>query len=115
MPGSTVLTLSGTVTGLPTGQQTVNVPWNLPNAVGQMEPVTLGVGDTHIVVPTGAATVLIVPPDNNAVVIRMKDIQADVGIQLHPGVPCFRSLAAIASFWLTIASPLTGPCFIAFW
>lgn len=116
--GSATLILSGTVVGLPSGQQVVSVQWALPNAVGEIVPVTLAIGNNLINVPSGAATVLIQPPDGNSVVITMKRTTGvgDLGLDLHPGLPAFVSLnTTMVSFYLTISSLLSGPVQISFW
>lgn len=116
---SAILALSGTVTGIPEGPQSILATWNLPNAVSQGIYVTLAVGDNEIAVPTGPsglpATVLIIPPDNNSVTIKFREVFGDTGITIHPQVPCFISLdPSVAQFWLNVGSPLAGPIRIVF-
>jgi|SRR5215471_2588629 len=114
--GSATLTLAGVVTGLPQGQQAVNVQWLLPNAVGVWLYPTLAAGDNAIPVPPGASTMLIIPPDNNAVGYTVKDAQSDAGNYAHPTLPYFRSLAqTVSTVYLSAMQTMASPVSIAFW
>ena len=114
--GAAVLTLTGTVTGIPAGEQILDVIWNLPAAVGQVTPVTLFVGDNPIAIPATARAVLISPPSNNLVTITMKRDPRDIGMDLDLTLPSFPSLGqSMTTFYLTVTALLTGPVSIAFW
>lgn len=116
MPGSAILTLSGTVTGIPSGQQVVNVVWTIPAAIGEVIPTSLAIGNNVINVPSGARTVMIQPPDGNTVQMTFKGIAGDTGILMDLTLPSFPSLgSAQASFVLSIPSLLSGPVQIAFY
>jgi hypothetical protein len=114
--GSATLTLAGVVTGLPQGQQTVNVQWVLPNAVGVWLYPVLAAGDNAIGVPTGASTMLIIPPDNNAVGFTVKDVPGDAGSYAHPQLPYFRTLAqTVTTVYISAMQTMNSPVSIAFW
>ena len=117
MTASGTLVLSGTISGVPSGQQVVDVPWVLPNAIGQTGSITLAIGDNLINIPAGnPATVLIQPPNANTIPITMKRVPGDTGWDLHPAVPAYPSLnTTMASFYLTVTALLPGPVQITFW
>jgi len=114
--GAGTLTLSGTIVGLAQGQQDVNVVWSLPNAEGTWLYPVLAAGETAFATPSGATTLLIIPPDDNVVPINLKMVSGETGLSLHPTLPTFISLSNTAtSVILAAAAPLSGAVSLAFW
>lgn len=79
---------------------------------GQIDIITLASGANTITPPTGGSTpvaVTIVPPSSNTVLITLKGISGDTGVELHLTDPCTISLNSTTNtFVLTAASQLAG-------
>lgn len=94
-------------TGDVNGTQLISAAPNT-NAPGDIDVVRLAAGDNAITVPTGGTqpkAVTIVKPTGNTVAIKLKGINGDTGVTLHPTDPDSISLdAAQTSFVLNAAS-----------
>lgn len=81
---SGVITISGTITGLPQGT------WTLPpftitiNAGGNyaQTEVTLASGANTITVPSWASVCIIDPPSNNTQTLTLKGVTGDTGVPI---------------------------------
>jgi hypothetical protein len=105
-----VLSLSGAVIGLLTGNKHISVP-NIAttSAIGQISVVKLNSGDNVISVPTGATSAVIYPPANNTFGITLKGAGGDTGIPLRRNVWSVLSLDGSAtSFILNAANIVVG-------
>jgi hypothetical protein len=79
---------------------------------GQIQIINLALGDNTITPPTGGTTpvgVVIFPPASNAIVLTLKGVGADTGIQIHKTLQTKLSLnSPTGTFVLNAASALTG-------
>lgn len=114
MPGSGVLTLSGTIVGLPTGQATINIQYVLPAAIEAAYEIQLAMGDNVFTIPSGATVAIIQPPPGNVIAITIKSAGDPTGLALHPLLPLIYPLGAQAAFTLTTPSVPTGPHQVTF-
>jgi hypothetical protein len=99
MAVTAALTLTGTITGLPGGSETVSLTLNNSAASGQTQFVTLASGFQTVSVPAGAVWCIVVPPAGNTTSITLKGITGDTGVVLHPSQP---SIIALGSSQTTI-------------
>lgn len=86
MPSS--LTVTGASTGENAGQRVFG-PLSITNSavVGESFSLALSSGDNTFAVPSGAVAVLIVPPANNAIVVKVRTNQnsGDGGLSIGAG------------------------------
>lgn len=79
---------------------------------GQIQILTLALGDNTITVPGGGSTptcCTIKKPSGNVTAIKLKGIAADTGIRLHNTDPDSISLdPAVASFLLNAGASIAG-------
>lgn len=98
------LTLSGTVTGLPEGTNTINVTYSNSSCPGIKDVVTLTVTPTALTIPANTLFVLIVPPTSNSINILVNG-DTNVGAKLHPTQPTLLAVPASSpSVFLASAS-----------
>lgn len=115
MPGSGILTLSGTIVGLPTGQATINIQYVLPAAIESAYEITLGAGDNTFIIPQGTTLVIVQPPPGNTVAVSIKGLGDPLGLALHPLMPLIYPIGAgQATITLTAVSVPPGPHQITF-
>ena len=104
------LQLTGSVADLPTGSKAITVPiLQVASAVGTITDIALISGDNTITVPTGASRAVILFPDANTSVVRLKDNVGDTGIALATTgwiVLSFNSTQTL--FVLNAAGPVAG-------
>jgi hypothetical protein len=83
-----------------------------PASPGVNELKSLITGVNTITVPTGGATaraVTIIPPAGNTVILTLKGVEFDMGVQLHPTDPATISLGpTVATFVLNASNAVTG-------
>jgi hypothetical protein len=107
-------TVGGSSAGLSTGAKTIG-PLTIVGAavVGEILDVALAAGDNTIAVPPGAVAVLIEPPSNNAVALKVRTNldSGDAGLPIAPADPfgpwSFRGLA-VTSIIVNAASSMAG-------
>lgn len=113
--GAGTLTLSGTITGFPTGSRTVSVLFPLPAAIDVSLSVNLSTGDNQIPVPSGASMVIIEFPSGTSSQILLKSQPADAGVSLNPFLPTVYSIGSPqTSFYLNITQTLGGAVQLTF-
>lgn len=95
----------------PGAVQEINAADNLASPA-QVQLLTLALGDNTITVPGGGATpraCTIVKPSSNAVVLKLKGVGGDTGIQLHKTDPDTISIDdGVTSFVLHAAAEVVG-------
>ncbi len=94
MAASAIISITGSVTGLPTGTKKLAGQIISTTAISIITDVILASGDNTITVPTGATAVLIQPPLANAIALTLKGAGGDTGILLHKIYPTLVSLSA---------------------
>jgi hypothetical protein len=88
MAATASLTLSGTVTGLPSGSDTISITYSNTNSPGLKDVVTLTTTPTAITIPSNTLFVLIIPPASNSINLLMSGATGEtVGSKLHPTNP----------------------------
>jgi len=104
------LQLTGSVANLPTGSKAITVPTlQVSNAVGTITDLSLISGDNTISVPTGATRAVILIPDTNTSLIRLKDNVGDTGIAIALTGWLVLSLDSTQTvFILNAAGPIAG-------
>lgn len=106
MASTAALNITGTVTGLPTGSETVNIALTNTTAVGSHIYTTLtSAGSSNTAVsfnaPPDARFCIIVPPSTNTQPIRFGDSTVSPGWLLSSGYASLFSIGSTAStFWL---------------
>ena len=65
----------------------VDMAWNWPAAVGQLQIVALTSGDNTITIPAGTTTIAIGPPATTAATLKLKGNAGDTGITIQQGLP----------------------------
>lgn len=115
MPGTGTLTLSGTLSGFPSGQRTISVSLPITSAIDVSYEPVLAIGNNTITVPAGANGVIIDPPSANTIVVTLRGTGTDTGVTLH------RTLATAwlfdssqVTFVLNTPSLLSGPMQLTF-
>ena len=108
MAASASITISGSVTSLPSGTKTLTGTITSAAAVGEVTDVTLASGDNTIDVPTGATAVLITPPSGNAVALKLKGNSGDTGILIHKTFPTVLALDATQTTFIVNAATTTA-------
>lgn len=105
MPGTGILTFSGTLTGYPTGSRVINISFPIVSSVDDSMSFPLQVGDNLVAIPEGANGVVIDPPAGNSVIITLSGQPGSVGIGLHPTFPLIWFIpAAQSTFTLNVPS-----------
>jgi len=104
------LQLTGSVAGLPTGSKAITVPTlQVSNAVGSITDLSLLSGDNTVSIPTGATRAVVLIPDTNTTLVRLKGIVADTGIAIAKTGWSVLSFDAVqTSFVLNAAGPVSG-------
>lgn len=118
MPAYGSVSITGSVTGFPTGAKSFNFSLSSANAVGDIYDITLAQGDNTIQIPPNATMVFIDPPAGNNVALRLKGPgqASDVGWPLHPNQVSFLPLATgVTSMIINAAAAVTvGPVQLSF-
>lgn len=115
MAGAGTLTFSGTLVGLPTGQNVINVVYSIQSAIDVAYEPLLTVGDNTFQIPFGCNGVLIEMPPGNSFIVTLKGAPFEVGIAIHRtfGTPFFFDNSQ-TSFVLTTQNILAGPVQLKF-
>ena len=81
-----------------------------PNASGsgQNQLTDLSSGNNSITIPTSAVAVTIIPPADNAVVLKIKGVNGDTGVIIHLTDPTSIGLGSGATLVIDAASSVTG-------
>lgn len=113
MAGTLVVT--GSAGGLASGAKTVGPVSIVGSAVvGEVLDVTLASGDNTFAIPPGAVAVLIVPPANNTVALKVRanlnsgDVGLPIGLADPFGPWSFRSLGATSLIVNASAAMVAG-------
>jgi hypothetical protein len=115
MAASASLTLSGTISGLPGGSETISLSLTNSSASGAATFTTLASGFNTINVPSGSLWVIIVPPSGNTTSLTLKGITGDTGIVLHPSQPSLIGLAAAqTTIGITAGASMSSPTLFQF-
>ena len=110
MAASASLTLSGTITGLAGGSETVSLTLTNSSASGAVTTTALASGANTISVPTGALWCIVVPPSGNTTALTLKGNGADTGVGLHPSQASILALAnGTTSFIVSAAATMSSP------
>jgi len=114
------LTVTGSSTGEPAGSRTFG-PLTITNmlTVGESFSVALLSGDNSFTVPANSVAVVVLPPANNSVVLKLRTNanSGDGGLPIAPGaLPTVYPFPAPAptSLIVNAASSVTGAVTIAF-
>jgi hypothetical protein len=94
-----------------TGDVTSEIIRESENAAspGDVDLVTLSSGANTITPPANAQAVMIIPPDNNTIVITLKGIAGDTGVELHKTQTSVIALNnAATTFVLNAAAQIQG-------
>src|SRR5947209_19015845 len=102
------VSITSSVTGLPTGSKSFNFALSSANASGEVIDVLLAAGDNLIDVPPNASMVFIDPPSTNTTILTLKGAAADVGFAIHPSQVTFLPLpSGTAQLRINAAAALT--------
>lgn len=83
MPATGSVSISGSVTGLPTGSKTVGpITISSAAAVGQQTDLVLASGDNTITVPSTATAAIVVFASASTTTKKIKGVAGDTGITL---------------------------------
>jgi hypothetical protein len=105
MAGTGSVTISGTISGEPTGIKQINEVIQYAAAVGSVWDGALAQGFNSIAVPAGATAAIIQPPANNATYIVLKGAANDVGTPMHMTNPQYFSMPAAIAALAAPAAP----------
>lgn len=100
------VTISGQVTGLPTGSKFIG-PFTINNttSVGAVTELSTASGDNTVTIPTNAIGCVIEPPTTNTAALKLKGAGGDTGIQIAVATPSLYTFpAGTASFILNAGS-----------
>ena len=85
---SSSITISGTVTGLPEGSNTLSFTYINGSAPGSRDIVNLTTTPVALTIPTNTLFVVIVPPSTNTINLLVSGATGEtVGAKLHPTNP----------------------------
>jgi hypothetical protein len=109
------LTVSGSVTGLPTGSKSLGPLTVTPSApIGDTRDVPLTTGDNTVTVPAGTTLVVITLPAGNTQAVKLKQVGGDSGTPLALaglGAVLVFPASPPASFVLNAAGAVTAEVF----
>ena len=109
MAAAATITITASITGLPTGTKTVSIPVVISAPIDASTVVNLASGATTITPPVGARGVIVIPPAANAVALTLKGVTGDTGVPLDLLNPTLVSLpASPGTFVLTAGAILNG-------
>lgn len=107
MAATATITLTGTVTGMPSGSKTISATWTDADALSNVHTQTLTQGASNtITVPTGASSVLIVPATTTVETVTLKGVAGDTGVVISSSEPTFVKFSASppATFVITLGA-----------
>lgn len=116
------LTVSGTQTGIPSGQRAYSLTISPMSNYESTVAVVLASGANTITVPTAAsggglpAGFFLIPPPGNTQTLTLKGVTGDTGIPISPTQPTVISFAAAppTSFVITAGGTVTGETAIVY-
>jgi hypothetical protein len=115
MAAAGVITVSGSVTGIPTGSITFAGSITSSAAVGEVLSIVLASGDNTISVPSGTTTVYFQPPVGNAIALKLKGAGGDTGVTISKvNLSIFSLDASQTSLIINAGSAFSAATYIAF-
>lgn len=85
------------------GQKDINLNINGTANIGSIYDANLLAGDNVVIVPSGAIIACIIPPVNNAAIVKLKATGTDSGLLLSLTQPSVITLAAnVATFIINV-------------
>lgn len=89
------LTLSGTVSGLPEGSNTISITYANSTSPGFKDLLSLTTTPVAVTIPTNTLFILIIPPSTNTTNILVSGATAEtVGTKIHPSTPTLLAIPA---------------------
>lgn len=105
MAATGTISVTGTVSGLPEGSDTVALSWALTDAIGDVLR-GLSSGANTVSVPTGTTLVIIIPPTTNTETITLKGVSGDTGRQISKTKPTILAWETGSDFVLTTSGAI---------